>query len=86
MITIMNRPRLCLFICRVSILTTWAVFSFSHQAAAYIDPNAGGILFQAAFPLLSGLLGLLTLGRKKMKEVYRRITGRMAMLWHGRLR
>ena len=43
---------------------------------AYLDPNAGGWLFQLLFPLLVALSGLWMVLRKKAAALCRRIFGR----------
>jgi hypothetical protein len=51
-----------------------------QSAHAYIDPNAGGILFQLLAPLFAGIVGAWLVARRWLAEqcrrLWRRLTGR----------
>lgn len=52
----------------------------TQQAHAYIDPNAGGLLFQLLAPLFAGIVGAWLVARRwvaaQCRRWWRRITGR----------
>jgi hypothetical protein len=43
---------------------------------AYIDPNAGGWLFQMLFPVFVAIGGVWIVLRKKLSLLWKRLTGR----------
>ncbi len=51
-----------------------------QSAHAYIDPNAGGVLFQLLAPLFAGLVGAWLVARRwiaaQCRRIWRRLTGR----------
>ena len=55
---------------------------FPGSAWAYIDPNAGGMLFQLLAPLFAALVGAWLFLRRwiaeQVRRLWRRITGRSA--------
>lgn len=55
---------------------------FSMPAQAYIDPNAGGMLFQLLAPLFATLIGVWLFLRQwisgLLRRVWRLLTGRNA--------
>ena len=54
----------------------------SLPAHAYIDPNAGGMLFQLLAPVFAGLVGIWLFLRQwisaRARRLWRRLTGRGA--------
>lgn len=50
---------------------------FPLNSYAYIDPNAGGIIFQFLFPIVAGLGALLTVFRKRLSSFFSRILNRV---------
>ena len=57
----------------------WALLA-AAPAYAYIDPNAGGVLFQLLAPLFAGLVGAWLVARRwlaaQCRRLWRRLTGR----------
>ena len=51
-----------------------------EPAHAYIDPNAGGVLFQLLAPLFAGVVGAWLVARRwiaaQCRRIWRRLTGR----------
>jgi hypothetical protein len=45
---------------------------FSTPAAAYIDPNVGGQIYQALYPVLAVLLGVLAFARQWVVAIWHR--------------
>lgn len=56
------------------------LLGFVMPAQAYIDPNAGGVLFQLLAPLFAGIVGAWLVARRWIAEhcrrLWRRLTGR----------
>jgi len=48
------------------------VLGFSTPAAAYIDPNTGGQIYQALYPVLAVLLGVLAFARQWVAAIWQR--------------
>lgn len=52
----------------------------SHPAQAYIDPNAGGLLFQMLAPVFAAVVGAWLVARRwigfQLRRLWRRLTGR----------
>ncbi len=46
---------------------------FSTPAAAYIDPNIGGQIYQALYPVLAVLLGVLAFARQWVVAIGHRL-------------
>jgi hypothetical protein len=47
---------------------------FATPAAAYIDPNIGGQIYQALYPVLALLLGVLAFARQWVAAIWHRCT------------
>ena len=57
----------------------FAVASFvlgADTAQAYIDPNAGGLLYQLLFPLLIAIAGAWAVLRQKIRELFSALAAR----------
>ena len=65
---------------RVSATLALALLLFAPSAQAYIDPNAGGMLFQLLAPLFAALVGGWLFLRRTIasaaRRLWARITGR----------
>jgi hypothetical protein len=57
------------------------VLGFSTPAAAYIDPNTGGQIYQALYPVLAVLLGVLTFARQWVAAIWHRFATVMRSLF-----
>ena len=56
----------------------FALLAFSHsEAYAYIDPNAGGWLYQMLFPVLIALAGAWAVLRHKIAQFLSRLGKRL---------
>ena len=64
----------------LALLVLW--LSFSGSAQAYVDPNAGGMLFQLLAPVMAAIVGGWLFLRRwitdLLRRTWRRITGRDA--------
>jgi hypothetical protein len=49
------------------------LFAWVPQAHAYIDPNAGGLLFQLLFPLLAAVAAMWAAFRSHLRSMFRRL-------------
>jgi len=69
-------------LCRALALAFMAAFCFVSPAHAYIDPNAGGMLFQMLAPLFAAAVGAWLFLRRWIAEwarrAWSRLTGRKA--------
>ena len=61
-----------------ALLAAFAVFP--GGAHAYIDPNTGGYVFQALFPVVSVILGWYVFFRENMKKVLGGLASRIRKL------
>jgi hypothetical protein len=63
----------------VRLVLTSCALMLAMPAHAYIDPNAGGALFQLLAPLFAGLVGAWLVARRwiaeQLRKFWRRITG-----------
>ncbi len=63
-----------------AVLLLWALLLAPGTASAYIDPNAGGMLFQLLAPLFAAVVGGWLFLRRwigaQLRRLWRRITGR----------
>lgn len=62
-------------VCRTLIVGLACLFA-SSGASAYIDPNAGGMLFQLLAPVLAAIAGAWLVARRWLGEAIRRLLRR----------
>lgn len=62
---------------RVCSLVALALLCFAPSAHAYIDPNAGGMLFQLLAPLFAALVGGWLFLRRTLASLARRFWARL---------
>lgn len=58
---------------RASAIALAAVLAFTTPAFAYIDPNAGGMLFQLLAPLFAAVVGAWLFLRRWITDLLRRL-------------
>jgi hypothetical protein len=56
--------------------------SFTGTAYAYVDPNAGGLLFQLLTPLLALAAAGITFARKQLGKVWLLLSGALKNRFH----
>jgi len=59
-----------------SYLVCIVIYFFPINCHAYIDPNAGGFLFQLLFPLVIAVVGAWTVFRQRIGAVLNRLRRR----------
>ena len=62
---------------RLPVIAFVLLSAISGGAHAYIDPNAGGWLFQLLFPLLIAIAGAWAVLRQKIAQFFSRIIARL---------
>lgn len=71
--------RLPSIVCRL-VLVLATCLAFSLPAQAYIDPNAGGMLFQLLAPVFAAVIGGWLMLRRwisaRLRQLWHRLTGR----------
>lgn len=72
-------PRHSSFVCRLALALATSLM-FSLPAQAYIDPNAGGMLFQLLAPVFAAVIGGWLVLRRwisaRLRQLWHRLTGR----------
>lgn len=59
---------------RLSCVVLILACGFATPAAAYIDPNIGGQIYQALYPVLALVLGVLAFARQWVAAIWHRCT------------
>ena len=59
------------------------VLALTVPAIAYIDPNAGGLVFQILMPLFSAVWGIYLLLRRWLSRKIRELWRTLATSWSG---
>ena len=59
------------------------VLAQTGPAKAYVDPNAGGLIFQILMPLLSAVWGIYLLLRRWLSRKIRELWRTLATSWSG---
>lgn len=65
-----RRQPLLRFVIRAAAFSLASSLLGAEAAHAYIDPNAGGLLYQLLFPLLIALAGAWAVLRQKVRELF----------------
>lgn len=68
--------------CAAAALSALAVL-LPRDAHAYVDPNTGGYVFQALFPIVSVIIGWYVFFRDNMKKVLGGLAARIRKLLGG---
>ncbi len=66
---------------RLPVLLVFALLLTGTPAHAYIDPNIGGQIYQAIYPVLAVLLGLLAFARQWLVALWHRFTALLRSLF-----
>ncbi len=66
---------------RMALFLSALITIFPAAAHAYIDPNTGGYVFQALFPIVSAIIGWYVFFRENMKKVLGALASRIRNLF-----
>jgi hypothetical protein len=66
---------------RASLLMALPLLATAGPAYAYVDPNVGGQLWQAIYPVVAVALGALAFARQWLAHLARRVSGALRGLF-----
>ena len=55
-----------------SLILAFAIVAFATPAFAYVDPNAGGLLFQVLTPVLAAVAACFAFARRSLGAAFQR--------------